>query len=357
MTIPRADAVTKKQIMRDLGVLPRSMAKLKIKKIKTDRISTSNHKGFRIHQNFVCGIKNIISSNNFDIQQVSEASFIDIEKLENPITFSLAIEIIKAYLQSTLELYKKNGIDFDIQRYNVRFHSDDELYAYPDDVALEPEEQGKIYYPDTLRSAAYTYYVILPIIRPLMSKTYYADLNDLLSEASFNKVLRNRKKRTIWYYKDYEALIFRIYTVLDKIEAEFLSQFSLSRENQELQINIILALMNNNWISYLAVRSCDMISVPIDPYYDFNYYYEPTPTRDNYLLGLGLFKRSKLLIQKYIFNQKAIRQNNNFYSLKEYLDFFDGFYQNLEPPFKDKITDAEIKKLHTYSINSIKNMR
>ena len=349
--INNGHAITSKQIMRNLGVPPRSVTESRRKKFVLDRNDNEILNGFHIHADFECNTHQLT---DFNPKELSAASYITKEILQNnPLTFSLVIEIIKAHLEIVLKSYYINGINFNLEKHSIRFHNDDELSFYPEDVAIDPTEQAKIYYPDTLRSAAYVYYVMMPFLKSFMTKNEYTDLEKRMSIISFENVLKKQEKRIIWSYKSYQKHIQNVYSILDKMEARHLEKNNISRNNPEFQKKIIDTLLTNHWATFLALRSCDLITPPIDPAYDTNFYYEPPVSRDNYLTGLGIFERIKKLTRIYLFHNQNINPDNRLYALQQYFDFFDGIYKTMNPPIHDTIPYVKIEKLYSNAICSV----
>jgi hypothetical protein len=345
-----AYSASKKQIMRNLGITPRSIEKKRRSKQKFDRNIVTPHSGFRIHKDFKCPSTSL---NNLNISAISEASFINREILYDADTFALTIQIINAHLNIALKSYAINGIDLDIQKYAVRFHSDDELIAYPEDIALEPQEPMKIFFPDTLRSAAYINYVILPLLQEFISPDDYRLLKKMMSIITFIDVLKNEKKRKIWHYHDYEKYITATRKFLDHIERNFFKDLKTPRQSVLFQEKIMRTLLTNNWISFLALRSCGFITYPNEPAYDANLYYEATVARDNYLMGLGIFEQFKQKTQEYAIHNKA-PDNDTHRAIQRYIQFFNHFYGTIEPPETDSLPFVDIRRLHIDAVCSLR---
>lgn len=342
-------ALSKSQIMRNPDVETRSGKKKIRSKPKLSQERTQRIKGFSIHNDFSCSTQFL---NNFDIAKISKQTFIDRKKLNNYKTFSLIIQIIKAHLHIVLKSYQINGIDTNLQKHLIRGHSDDELKAYPKYIATEPAEPMKIYYPDTLRSAVYVKYVMLPLFKEYVSDTHYQALNKKLSLIAFEDVLREEEKRTIWNYTDYKQHITQTYVLLDKIESDFFKKNGVNHKTLEFQANLIIKLLTHNWISFLAVRSCDFVSPPEEITYDINGNYFATAARDNYLLGMGIFEHLKNKLHIYNIDKTGHKKTYNFEHIKKYIQAFETFYTHIEPPHTDKLSYGSIRKIHIDAICS-----
>lgn len=346
-----ANAITAKQIMRNSGLPSRASEDVRRSKIDIPRDTQDKSKGFRIHPDFECDTHVLT---DFNPHELSLESFIDSEILAyNPLTFSVAIDIVKAHLEIALKAYSVNGIDFDTKKYPIWINSEDEIPDYPEEIALDPNELAKIYYPDTVRSVAYVYYVMMPVLQDFMTEEHYQNLDDVMSVIAFNDVLIDQKRRKIWSYKMYDAQIQKAYQLLDTIEAEYLKKRNLSRNDAIFQKKVINALLINHWASFLSLRSCALVSVPQDPGYDANFYFESPISRDTYLMGLGIFQRLKKLSQHYLFHQQTITKESAFYPIQEYIHFFDNFYKANEPPIQDAIPYSNIEKLETHAVCSL----
>jgi hypothetical protein len=350
-------AVSNRQYRNNSGLPLRSTEEAYRKKTIKKRSKTDDaYKVFHIHKDFQCKKNDILTS--FSPHQLSVESAIDNNDLaQYPLTFSVAIEIIKAHLEIVFKSYYLNGIDFDNKKYEIRYHTEEERSVYPENVALEAVEQAKIYYPDTLRSAAYIYYIILPSLKDFMTDGEYTAFEKVMSINAFNTVLSSDKNRIIWHYRKYVPYMKQTYKILNTIEARYLKSHGLSRRDVTFQKQIINALLYHNWASFSAVRSCALVEVPKDPSYDANFYADTPISRDNYLMGLGIFQRIKKLTQDYLWHRNTvttITKDNPYYPLKEYSDFFDDFYQTTEPPIHDIIPDTQIEKLQINAVCSLR---
>ncbi len=349
-------AALNRQYRSNSGLPLRSTEETYRKKTVKKRSKTDDaYKEFHIHKDFQCKENDTVTS--FSPYQLSLDSAINSKDLtQYPLTFSITIEIIKAHLETVFKSYYLNGIDFDNKKYEIRYHTEEERLVYPENVALEAAEQAKIYYPDTLRSAAYVYYIIMPMLQDFMTKAEYGHFEKIMSINAFNTVLLSDKNRIIWHYKKYVLYMKQTYKILNTIEARYLKSHSLSRRDVTFQKQIINALLYHNWASFLAVRSCALVEIPKNPLYDVNFYADPPISRDNYLMGLGIFQRIKKLTRHHLWHNDTvitITKDNPYYPLKEYIDFFENFYQTTEPPVSDTMPDTQINTLQTHAVCSL----
>ncbi len=349
-------AVSNRQYRSNSGLPPRSTEEIYRKKTIKKRSDTdATYKSFHIHKDFECKKNDTVTS--FSPYQLSLESAINSDDLaQYPLTFAITMEIIKAHLETVFKSYYLNGIDFDNKKYEIRYHTEEERSVYPEEVALEAAEQAKIYYPDALRSAAYIYYIIMPMLKDFMTNAEYGQFERIMSINAFNTVLSSDKNRIIWHYRKYVPYIKQTYKILNTIEARYLKNHSLSRRDVTFQKQIINALLYHNWASFLAVRSCALIEVPKNPLYDNNFYADTPISRDNYLMGLGIFQRIKKLTKHYLWHNDTvttITKDNPYYPLREYIDFFENFYKTTEPPISDTLPDTQIEKLQTHAVCSL----
>lgn len=354
----KGHAQTIRQLKRDLDLLPRTAEKKRRSDKKIIRKDGITINGFRIHKEFSCVTNKNIP--DFNIQEISEQSTIDVSNLSDPQTFSLAIHIIKAHLNIALRSYFVKGFDIGVEKYPLRYHSQQELEYYPLDIALEPNETMRAFFPDTVRSVAYIQYIILPNLEAFLGKNKDYDLfYRLMRVLSFEDVIKEKAKRTLWTYKEYQKYIQTAFKLLNKIENDFLNTFKINKNTTSFTQDILSQLLLHNWISYLALRSCGFIPFPEDPLYDANLYYDATPARDNYFMGMGIFEEFKNEFEHY----KQKNPTKNFTAIDNYIVFFNQFYkihgqsaQDIEPSPSDTLPFDKIKKNHIGAVCALKDM-
>lgn len=318
----KAEAIKAKQIMRNIGVQPRTVEKANRAEVNEERSQYVYNNEFHIHKNILCDTQKVMI---FDENRLKKLS-INHEKINNdPLLFSVTIDIIKAHLETALWLYQKQGVDDKTQKYALRYHTLQEIGAYDKAIAILPTEVNKVHIPDSLRSVIYIDHVIKPIIKKFMSQKELNAFDTLLSILWFKKALVENKDRSLWHYKAYEKRIYDTYKLLDVVEARFLKRYETSRQNMSFEKKTIDQLMEHHWLSYITVNSCALITPSPDRAYDQSYYNEVEATRDNYLMGLGLLKRIKKLSTVYLGGNMSLY-------LKDYIIFFEQYYQNVRPP-------------------------
>lgn len=348
--IHKVYAVPSNQIIRTFGLQPRSVeeARKKRKQESTERedIDQEPYNAFHIYDRFKCDDKSII---DFDTKALSEETLITADILDTPLAFATFIEVIKAHLEIVLRTFRTKGINFDLEKYPLRYHHSREQLAYPMSVAIEPETVNAVHYPDTVRSAVYIYYVITPVLKEFMTDYEYKLYQDMLSIISFRDVIELKKPVTLHKYDNYFNYVQTFCKLLDIIEKRFLKKFEKSRNDAEFQQEILLSLVKSNWLAYLSVISCPMVSLPIDPSVDVVVHYEPPVVRDNYLLGMGFFERLKKLSNKYNKQLNAYQKK----SLKMYIDFYSQFYQEIEPPHHQENMYNDMRHVYSEAVCSL----
>jgi|GEM_PF-4082281 len=336
--IPKAHAIAAKHIMRNLGLLSRTVTAKKEEKPFKERSKYHYNQSFSLHNNFTCFTKTIT---DFDHQILSQWIINKHNMNKNPLLLSLVVETIKAHLYNAAMLYKTQGLNLDSHKLPAKFHTKSEIDAYQNEIAILSTEANTIHIPESIRSVVYIDYVIKPILKNFMTAIEKKYFQYLIGKLWFKDTLIFQKKRTLWHFKQYNSYITMLNKILNRIERRQLKKFNLSRQQRKYRQALLKQLIKHHWISYSAVNSCANVTASPDPAYDSNFFAQPSPTYDNYLMAYGLFNQINTLL----------RQDTDILKIdiiKKYVNFFQGLY--LDPKahhdYWSKLSKAKI--LHKY---------
>lgn len=316
-------ALAPKQIMRNLGLLPRTVEFNQQKKIFKERKTYIYKNKLSFHPQF-----NLCTSttDQTDLQREKLKKYIITTKTiqNNPVALSMLIELVKSYLYLTKKLYLIHGLNLALYKLPALTHSPPEIGAYDNDLAILPTEADKIHIPDSMRHITYIHFVIAPIITPLMTpherKTFKASLEKLW----FKDFLYFHKKPTSWGKEFYHQELSKIHILLDEFEARSLEKFGFTRQQPAYQKAILQEMLKHHWLAYSTVYSCPYPTPAKDPAYDAAFYAEPPVALDNYYYALGLYHRIEILASTRLDQEKLS-------SMKSYHNFFRNIYQKLRP--------------------------
>ena len=335
-------AIQTHQIMRKIDKESREEAQieksetlLEFRKNNLKKKDEDKKPAFHIHEEIVCaneekspeGIPEFVSRSRFSEEIVRQ----------DHLKFYLMFEVIKAHLHISQTLYKKGRF---IAAENVRYHTDEESFFYPDDVLKDPVF-------DVYKSIYYIKYVIMPVIEPFMEEVG-ADIEDTHLRLEFLRepsILPDGKKTHKYIDPDGGKQGLRHYIEhVDVLKQRFDNVRDAYFQMNKIQITeadrllTAITLYKHAWAAYKNTSICPYYTEVLDPYIETHYIALPD-YHDTFVMGYGLWVRGEALMEKYnIITSKRLSPNGRKDKYRQRIMRVQADFHDL---YKDIIKDGE----------------
>lgn len=332
------------QIMRKLdqedreeSEFERTQERIELRKAIQKEKNKKRDPAFHIHEEIVCSDAN--ESPEGVSEMVKKSRFSKKIVKDSPKHFSLMTEVIKAHLHIAETLYKKGEF---IDSNQPRFHTDDESFFYPDDTLKE-----SVF--DVYKSPLYIKHVIMPVLRPFMTKQEYYDTHLRLDFLRAPTELPKGMKTHKYIDADGKKQHFKYY----KAHIDVLTQrFDMMRQryfrikgwdyNNKIITGTVLELYYHAWQAYKNTSICPYYSKITHPALET--YYDALPDyHDTYVMGYGLLARAEALLEENIIASDRFNVKERQFLLKVMGNFRD-IYSNIIMDEEKRISYARFEK-------------
>ena len=293
---------------------------------------------FHIHEEIICTGAEESPEGLAEIVRKTRFSKAIIER--SPLHFSMMTEVIKAHLYIAEMFYGRGRF---INSNQLRFHTSEERFFYPDDVLKD-----LVY--DVYKSPLYIKYVIMPVIEPYMTKKEFEDTHLHLDFVRNPAELPTGKRAHKYIKADGTQQHFKYYKAhIDVLIQRFDNVRKRHFMNRPLDQHMIaltsVALYHHAWQAYKNISMCPRYTKIIDPAVEAGYMSLPD-YHDTYVMGYGLLARAEDLIGQRIRTSGNLSEDERQYLLKVMQDF-RNLYADIIMDNEKRISYTDFEKNFT----------